>query len=220
MYHIPPRRTVAPSLSCRAIPYWRCVCNNSSALPRRCWISARCACASARSGLGTLFEQKGHRPPLEHSAFAAYLYHRAVRSYSLYISVLSHTCGAIATTPAHARAAAELLRGAHAPALVRAVAHYSGLRVTISLSNPAPSPHTTHRCAVRSRPLYLAVPSRTGERVQTTLMPRSRPAARHLFEDSPSFSTTRTCVVSNIPGAAAAMMPSSADIGSNDGYSI
>ena len=37
---------------------------------------------------------------------------------------------------------------------------------------------------------------------------------------SPSFSTTRTCAVNNGTGAeAAATAPSSADIGSNDGYS-
>ena len=40
-----------------------------------------------------------------------------------------------------------------------------------------------------------------------------------MFEDSPSFSTTRTCAVSNGTGAAAATAPSSADIGLNDGYS-
>ena len=36
---------------------------------------------------------------------------------------------------------------------------------------------------------------------------------------APSFSTTRTCAVSNGTGAAAAAAASSADIGSNDGYS-
>ena len=40
-----------------------------------------------------------------------------------------------------------------------------------------------------------------------------------MCEDSPSFSTTRTCTVSNGTGAAAATAPSSADIGSSDGYS-
>ena len=47
----------------------------------------------------------------------------------------------------------------------------------------------------------------------------ARQGARQLFEDSPSFLTTRTCAVSNGTGAAAAAVPSSADIDSNDGYS-
>ena len=56
-------------------------------------------------------------------------------------------------------------------------------------------------------------------RVETSLVRRSRPDARHLFEDAPSFSTTRTCAASNGTGAAAATTPISADVGSNDGYS-
>ena len=52
--------------------------------------------------------------------------------------------------------------------------------------------------------------------VQTTLVRRSRSGACHLFDDSPSFSTTRTCAVSNGIGAAAATAPSSADTRSNN----
>ena len=48
---------------------------------------------------------------------------------------------------------------------------------------------------------------------------RSRLGACHLFKDSPSFSTTRTCAISNATGAAAATTSSSADVGSNCGYS-
>ena len=55
--------------------------------------------------------------------------------------------------------------------------------------------------------------------LQIALVRTARQGARQLFEDSPSFSTTRTCAVSNGTGAAAATAPSSADIGSNDGYS-
>ena len=43
--------------------------------------------------------------------------------------------------------------------------------------------------------------------------------ACQLFEDSPSFSTTRACAVSNGTGAEAATAPSSADIGSTDEHS-
>ena len=48
---------------------------------------------------------------------------------------------------------------------------------------------------------------------------RDRGGARQLFEDSPSFSTPRTCAVSNGTGAAAATVLSSADIEPNGGYS-
>ena len=40
-----------------------------------------------------------------------------------------------------------------------------------------------------------------------------------MFEDSPSFSTTRTFTMSNGTGAVAATASSFADVGSNDGYS-
>ena len=46
----------------------------------------------------------------------------------------------------------------------------------------------------------------------------ARQGARQLFEDSPSFLTTRTCAVSNGTGVEAATAPCSADIGSDDGY--
>ena len=54
--------------------------------------------------------------------------------------------------------------------------------------------------------------------LQITLV-RSQ-GARQLFEDSPSFSAMRTCAVSNGTGAAAAAaVPCSTDIGSNDDHS-
>ena len=54
-------------------------------------------------------------------------------------------------------------------------------------------------------------------RVQTTLvLPSSRPAVRHLFEDSPLFSTIRICTVRKSISVAAVAVPSSADIVSND----
>ena len=55
--------------------------------------------------------------------------------------------------------------------------------------------------------------------LQITLVRSATQGARQLFEDSPSFSTTRTCAVNNGTGAAATTTPSSADIGSNGGYS-
>ena len=55
--------------------------------------------------------------------------------------------------------------------------------------------------------------------LQITLVRTARQDARQLFEDSPLFLTTRTRAVSSGTGAAAATTPSSADIGSNDGYS-
>ena len=55
--------------------------------------------------------------------------------------------------------------------------------------------------------------------LQIALVRTARQGARQLGEDTPSFSTTRTCAVSNGTGAAAAVVPSSAEIGSNDGYS-
>ena len=55
--------------------------------------------------------------------------------------------------------------------------------------------------------------------LQIALVRTARQGARQLFEDSPSFSTTRTCAVSNGTGAAAAVVSSSADSGSIDGYS-
>ena len=55
--------------------------------------------------------------------------------------------------------------------------------------------------------------------LQIAVVRTARQGARQLFEDSPSFLTTRTCAVSNGTGAEAATAPSSADIGSNDGYS-
>ena len=54
--------------------------------------------------------------------------------------------------------------------------------------------------------------------LQIALVRTARQGARQLFEDSPSFSTTRTCAVRNGTGAAAAVVTSSAEIGSNDGY--
>ena len=56
-------------------------------------------------------------------------------------------------------------------------------------------------------------------RVQPTQVRRSRLGACHLFEDSPSFSTTRTFTMSNGTRAVAATTPSSADVGSNDEHS-
>ena len=56
--------------------------------------------------------------------------------------------------------------------------------------------------------------------LQITLVRTARQGARQLFEDPPSFLTTRTCALSNGTGAvAAAALPSSADIRLNDGYS-
>ena len=55
--------------------------------------------------------------------------------------------------------------------------------------------------------------------LQMTLVRTARQGARQLFEDFPSFLTTRTFAVGGGTGAAAATAPSSADIGSNDGYS-
>ena len=55
-------------------------------------------------------------------------------------------------------------------------------------------------------------------RVQITQVRRSRLDPCHLFEDSPSFSATRTCAISNGTGAAAATAQISADVGPNDGY--
>ena len=55
--------------------------------------------------------------------------------------------------------------------------------------------------------------------LQIAAVRTARQGARQLFEDSPSFLTTRTCEVSNGTGAAAATAQSSADVGSNDGYS-
>jgi hypothetical protein len=55
--------------------------------------------------------------------------------------------------------------------------------------------------------------------LQIALVRTARQGARQLFEDSPSFLTTRTCAVSNGTGAAAAATPSSTDIDPNDGYS-
>ena len=55
--------------------------------------------------------------------------------------------------------------------------------------------------------------------LQTTLVRRPRPGACQLFEDSLSFLTTRACAVSNGTSAAAAAVPCSADIGSNDEHS-
>ena len=40
-----------------------------------------------------------------------------------------------------------------------------------------------------------------------------------MFEDSPSFSTTRTFAISNDIGTVAATASSSTDVGSNGGYS-
>ena len=57
-------------------------------------------------------------------------------------------------------------------------------------------------------------------RVQATQVRRSRLGACHLFEDSPSFSTTRTFAISNGTGAVAATAQSFADVGSNDGCSM
>ena len=55
--------------------------------------------------------------------------------------------------------------------------------------------------------------------LQIAAVRTARQGARQLFEGSPSFSTTRTCAVSNGTGAAAAAAPCSADIRSDDGYS-
>ena len=56
--------------------------------------------------------------------------------------------------------------------------------------------------------------------LQIAFVRTARQGARQLFEDSPSFLTTRTCAVSNGTGAAAAATaPSSTGIGSNGGYS-
>ena len=55
--------------------------------------------------------------------------------------------------------------------------------------------------------------------LQITLVRTARQGARQLFEEYPSFLTTRICAVSNGTGAEAAVVPSSADIGSDDGYS-
>ena len=55
--------------------------------------------------------------------------------------------------------------------------------------------------------------------LQIALVRTARQGARQLFEVTLSLSTTRTCAVSNGTGAAAVVVPSSADIGSNDGYS-
>ena len=55
--------------------------------------------------------------------------------------------------------------------------------------------------------------------LQIAFVRTARQGARQLFEDSPSFLATRTCAVSNGTGAEAAVVPSFANIGSDDGYS-
>jgi hypothetical protein len=55
--------------------------------------------------------------------------------------------------------------------------------------------------------------------LQIALVRTARQGTRQLFEDSPSFSTTRTCEVSIGTSAAAAATPSSTDIDPNDNYS-
>jgi len=89
-------------------------------------------------------------------------FRRVVRSRALYLAGSSRTDGAHATAPAHACAAAKLTRDASAPAFARPVAYSSDLKAITPLSSTAPSPCILYRRAVRLRPLYLAVPSRTG----------------------------------------------------------
>ena len=106
-FQTPLCRTIVPSLSRSALPYWRCTCDNPSARLRAAELTRGARAPALARAVAPV------RPPSSTVLSPHTICRRAASTRCLYLAMLSHTVGgALATTPAHASAAVGLMRGA------------------------------------------------------------------------------------------------------------
>ena len=138
-------RTGARTLSCRAVPNWRCSIRAPNARPFCCGSHAMCARDLDRWGYSAQSGPGGWRPLLELRTAPPYcLAPSLVPVRALYLSAPSHTGGAPAVPLAHdARATVAFTRGARVTAIDGHTVHGAGLGTGARQWSSASLPYTT-----------------------------------------------------------------------------